>query len=131
MAFPASIEFNRLQRYYCKSFPVLTAPAASLSVAAAGAGEVGVVARAGALALADTIPIYFPIVMRGVPVVTLYTPVGAGAVPYRINGTTPAVQTAVAQLGLTERGLVVTATGDAAGAIGDLVGVHYTADAEL
>ncbi len=131
VAFPASIEFNRLQRYYCKSFPVLTAPAASLSVAAAGAGEVGVVARAGALALADTIPIYFPIVMRGVPVVTLYTPVGAGAVPYRINGTTPAVQTAVAQLGLTERGLVVTATGDAAGAIGDLVGVHYTADAEL
>ena len=131
VAFPASIEWNRLQRYYCKSFPVLTAPAAALSVAAAGNGATSIIGKAGATALAVHIPIQFPIVMRGVPTVTLFTPVGAGAVPYRIDGTTPAVQTAAAQTGLTERGLVVTATGDANGAVGDLVGVHYTADAEL
>ena len=68
------------------------------------------------------------IIYRGV---VFYTPVGAGAVPYRITGTTPAVQTAFSQNGLTDRGMVVTATGDANGAVGDLVGVHYTAEAEI
>jgi hypothetical protein len=69
--------------------------------------------------------------MFKVPAVTLYTPVGAGAVPYRISGTTPAVQTTVAQTGVMDYGLVVSATGDANGAIGDLVGVHYAASAEI
>lgn len=48
-----------------------------------------------------------------------------------VTGTTPAVQTSVAQRGLMDYGLTVTATGDANGAVGDLVGVHYVADAEI
>lgn len=119
------------QRFFCKSFPQTTVPAASLTVAAAGAGEAGIIGKAGATALAVHIPVRFPAVMWKTPTVTLFTPVNSGAVPMRIDGTTPASQTAVAQLGLTDRGLIVTATGDAAGAVGDLVGVHYVADAEL
>lgn len=65
------------------------------------------------------------------PALTLYAPVGAGAVPYRINGTTPAAQTTAATTGLLDMGAVVTATGDVNGAVGDMVGVHYSAEAEF
>jgi hypothetical protein len=136
VAFPASIEWNRLQRYYCKSFPVATAPAASLSVASAGFGVAGILGKSGSgVANAAVIPVQFPIVMRGVPTVTLFTPVGSGAAVYRHTGTTPAVQGSTAALAnsTTERGCIVTATSEATtnGAIGDVVSVHYTADAEL
>jgi hypothetical protein len=129
--YPSILEQQRLHKYYQKSFPLGTAPAASLTVAAAGNGATSLIGKAGATALAVHIPITFQIRMRAAPTVTLYTPVAAGAVPYRIDGTTPAVQTAVAQTGLTDFGLVVTATGDAAGTVGDLVGVHWTAESEL
>lgn len=126
-----SENINRCLRRYCKSFPLTTVPAASIAVATAGNGETGIIGKAGATALACYIKIQFPVRMFKVPSVTLFTPVGAGAVPYRISGTTPAVQTTAAQTGVMDYGLVVSATGDANGAIGDLVGVHYTASAEI
>jgi len=122
----------RCQRFFCKSFPLNTAPASALVVGAAGNAETGFVGRAGAVALASFIQVRFPIRMWKIPTtVTLFAPVGAGAVPYRITGTTPAVQTAAAQTGVMDYGLVVSSTGDAAGVVGDMVGVHYTADAEF
>jgi hypothetical protein len=126
-----SENINRCLRRYCKSFPLTTVPAASIAVATAGNGVTGIIGKAGATALACFINIQFPVRMFKVPAVTLYTPVGAGAVPYRISGTTPAVQTTAAQTGVMDYGLVVSATGDANGAIGDLVGVHYAASAEI
>ena len=126
-----SENINRCLRRYCKSFPLTTVPAASIAVATAGNGETGIIGKAGATALACYIKIQFPVRMFKVPTVTLFTPVGAGAVPYRISGTTPAVQTTAAQTGVMDYGLVVSATGDVNGAIGDLVGVHYTASAEI
>ena len=126
-----SENINRCLRRYCKSFPLTTVPAASIAVATAGNGVTGIIGKAGATALACYIKIQFPVRMFKVPAVTLFTPVGAGAVPYRISGTTPAVQTAAAQTGVMDYGLVVSATGDVNGAIGDLVGVHYTASAEI
>jgi len=121
----------RCQRRFCKSFPVTTVPIQSLAVATAGNGVTGIIGKAGATALACYINIIFPVRMFKVPTITLFTPVGAGAVPYRISGTTPAVQTSVAQTGVMDYGLTVSATGDANGAVGDLVGVHYTASAEI
>lgn len=129
--FTEAMELAECSYYYQKSFPAATTPAASIAVATAGNGANSLIAKAAATALAVQIPIYFNPPMFKAPTVTLFTPVGAGAVPYRITGTTPAVQTAVAQTGLTHKGLVVTATGDANGTVGDLVGVHWTADAEL
>ena len=126
-----SENINRCLRRYCKSFPLTTVPAASIAVATAGNGVTGIIGKAGATALACFIKIQFPVRMFKVPAVTLFTPVGAGAVPYRISGTTPAVQTTAAQTGVMDYGLVVSATGDVNGAIGDLVGVHYTASAEI
>jgi hypothetical protein len=121
----------RCQRRFCKSFPLATVPAASIAVATAGNGVTGIIGKAAATALACYINIKFPVRMFKVPAITLFTPVGAGSVPYRISGTTPAVQTASAQTGVMDYGLVVSATGDVNGAIGDLVGVHYTASAEI
>jgi hypothetical protein len=126
-----AVELGACFRYYEKSFPLLIAPAAAVAVATGGTGTVGIIGKAAATALAVHIPIKYCVMKRIAPTVTLFTPVGAGAVPYRIDGTTPAVQTAAAQVGPTQWGVTVTATGDAAGTVGDLVGVHWTADAEL
>ena len=128
---PIAETLIKCQRFFTKSFPLATAPAAALAVATAGNGSTNIIGKAGATALAAQIQIQFPIKMHATPTLTLFTPVGAGAVPYRINGTTPAVQTAAATTGLTDTGAVVTATGDAAGVVGDLVGVHWTADCEI
>lgn len=129
---PLAETLIRCQRRYCKSFPLTTVPAASLAEATAGTGAAGIICKAGATALAVIINIQYPVQMwRTPPTVTLFTPIAAGAVPYRITGTTPAVQTAVATRGSTDRGITVTATGDVNGAVGDLVGVHFTADAEI
>lgn len=126
------LEILRCQKYYAKSFNLATAPAASLTEANEGGFAKGMIGKAAATALAVVIPVYYPVRMRAIPTtVTLYTPIGAGAVPYRVTGTTPAVQTAVATRGSSEVGICVTATGDANGAVGDLVGVHWTAEAEL
>lgn len=128
---PLAETLLRCQRFFCKSFPLGVVPAAAVAVATGGNGEVGIIGKAGATALAAVIQVRFPIRMWKTPTMTLFTPVGAGAVPYRINGTTPAVQTAAATTGLLDMGAVVTATGDASGAVGDMVGVHYTAEAEF
>lgn len=128
---PQAETLIRCQRRFCKSFPLTVVPAASIAVATGGNGEVGIIGKAGATALAAVCRIKFPVRMWKTPTLTLFTPVAAGAVPYRINGTTPAAQTAAAITGLLDMGAVVTATGDAAGAVGDMVGVHYTADAEI
>lgn len=123
----------RCQRFFSKSFPQTVVPAAALSEATAGSGATGVIGKAAATALAVQISVQFPETMWKVPTLTYFTPTAAGAAPFRLSGTTPAIQTATATRtsSLTDRGAVCTATGDVNGAVGDLVGVHYTADAEF
>lgn len=133
---PAAMEVLRCQRFFAKSFPQAVVPAASVAVATGGFGATFILGKAGSgTVLGSQIPIQFPVVMWKVPTVTLFTPVNAGAVVMRHTGTTPAVQgaTTVAANSLTDRGCHVTATNEATanGAIGDLVSVHYTADAEF
>lgn len=133
---PPAQELARCQRVFCKSFPLTVAPAASLTVATAGYGASFILGKSGSgTALGSQIPVQFPVRMWKAPTVTLYTPVGAGAVVYRHTGTTPAVQgtTAVATNSTTDIGCLVTATNEATtnGAVGDLVSIHYTADAEF
>ena len=130
---PLSETLFRVQRFFCKSFPLTVVPAASLTEATAGSGATGMIGKAAATALAANYSIQFPVQMWKTPTVTFFTPTAAGAQVFRLSGTTPAIQTATAARAssTTDRGVVVTATGDAAGVIGDLCGVHYTADAEL
>lgn len=128
---PFAETLARCQRFFAKSFPLSVTPAAAVAVATGGNGCINTITRAGATALASHIEILFPVKMFKTPTLTLYAPVGAGSAPFRISGTTPAVQTSPATTGLLDTGAVVSSTGDAAGAVGDLVGVHYSAEAEF
>ena len=127
---PFHLELLRCQRYFAKSFPYLTVPVANAGVNGSACNIIG---KVGALALAVHIPIRYPVVQfKAAPTVTLFAPsTAASAQANRIDGTTPAVQTATTTIQSTDNSCVVTATGDAAGAIGDLVGVHYTVDSEF
>jgi hypothetical protein len=125
------LELLRVQKYYAKSFPLAIAPAASTTVANAGYGTVGICGKA--TTGVNVIPIVWPVRMRAAPTVTFFTPVGAGAVAYRHNGTTPAVNgtTAVFTNATTDRGTCVSTLGDANAAVGDLISIHWTAVSEL
>ena len=133
---PLADTLVRCQRFFSKSFPLTVVPAASVAVATGGFGASGILGKSGSgTALGSQITVQFPVTMWKVPSVTLFTPVTSGALVYRHNGTTPAVQgtTAVLANSTTDRGCVVTATNEATtnGAVGDLVSVHYTAEAEF
>lgn len=130
---PLHFEVRRCQRFFCKSFPLTVVPAASVSEATGGSGATGMIGKAGATALAANYSIQFPVQMWKTPTITYFTPTAAGAQCWRFSGAAAAAQTATASRtnSVTDRAVVVTATGDAAGTVGDLVGVHYTADAEI
>jgi hypothetical protein len=129
LPFPQESVLARAQHFYAKSFPQGTAPAQNAGV---NGSVCGIIGKAGATALAVHIPIRFPVTMHKTPATpTLYSPSSAAAQPFRIDGTSPAVQTAGAIIQTSDQGFVVTATGDASGAVGDLVGVHYSADADI
>jgi hypothetical protein len=129
-------ELLACQRFYSKSFPLAIAPAASVTVANGGYGATSIINRTGSgTAAAVQIPIQFPVRMAKVPTLTFFTPVAAGAVAYRFTGGTPAAQgtTAINTNATTDLGSSVTVTEEATAnaAIGDLVGVHWTADADI
>lgn len=130
---PLADTILRCQQFFCKSFPATVVPAASLSEATAGSGAVGSIGKAGALALAANYLIEFPMTMWKTPTVTYFTPTTTGAQCWRFSGAAAAAQTSTATRtsSITDHSVIVTATGDAGGAVGDLVGVHYTADSEF
>jgi hypothetical protein len=130
-------ELESCQRFFCKSFPLTVVPAASLSEATAGSGVTGVLGKSGsATALGTIIGVQFPVQMwKAPPTVTLFTPTASGAVVFRFTGASPLSQgtTAIRTNSTTDRGFVVTATNEATtnGAVGDMMGIHYLADAEV
>lgn len=128
VAAPVETELTRCQRYFSKSFPLTTVPAASAVTNGATMSTIG---KAGATALAAKLFPVWPMRMFASPTLTLFTPTAAGAVPFRIDGTSPAAQTSVAQSLVSVAGAFVSATGDANGAVGDMVAVHWTADCEF
>jgi hypothetical protein len=133
---PLAEQLLECQRYFSKSFPMTVVPAASVAVATGGFGSCGILGKAASgSALGSQIPVLFPVRLWKVPSVTLFTPITTGAVVYRHSGVTPAVQgvTAVLANSTTDIGCVVTATTEATAnaVIGDLVSIHWTAEAEF
>jgi hypothetical protein len=134
---PQAETLLRCLRFFCKSFPLTIPPAASVTLANGGYGVTAPQVKAGSgIALAAHFHIQFPIPMWKAPsAVTLYTPVSAGSVAYRHEGTTPAVQgaTTVMASSITNNGCEVSMTTEASvnGVIGDLCSVHYAAEAEF
>jgi hypothetical protein len=120
-------ELDRVRRYYQKTFGVDAIPAQNAGVTT---GElVSGAWKAGATASAAIIPWRFAPEMRAAPTITTYSPAAASAEVRRTGG--GADFTATAAGGTTAVQTVITATGDAGGAIGDATAIHATADAEL
>lgn len=123
-------ELARVERHYFKTFDTDTAPAQNAG-ASTGAAQ-GMIGKAAATALAAVINVAYRVPLRVAGVtITQYSPESAAAAPWRTTGTTPAIQTAQATTNSTTKGITVTATGDANGAVGDRVHVHLTVDCEL
>lgn len=120
---PITEELADCQRYYQKSYPQSVAPGAASSIG----GSLQDRSFSDAAAFGVNFNVRTPVVMRAPPTVTLYSPdTGAAGVIRNATASTDVVATAtnVADCGFSLRN-------NAAFTIGDLVRVHYTADAEL
>jgi hypothetical protein len=131
---PLTEELLKCQQFFCKSFPMAIVPAVSVTVANGGYGASSIQAKTGSGAVNGCfIPIQFPVPMWKVPAITLYTPTAAGALVYRHTGATPAVQgaTTIQANATTEKGTIITCTNEATanGVVGDLMSIHYSAEA--
>jgi hypothetical protein len=121
-------ELLRCQRFYCKTFAYSQAPAQNIGVNKGEATSTACIA--GATALAGIIPWRFPVPLWKTPVtVTLYNPAAANAV-MRMTARAADMGT-TANVANLDSSVVVTATGVAATAVGDQIGIHITADAEV
>lgn len=126
---PFANEVDRCQRFYCKSFAIDSAPAQNFGQ---GGAVEAIAGKAGATALGGQIGVRFPVRMRATPTtITIYCPTEASAQIDRLNGTTPIAHTATATQDSNDCGFAATSTGTANTAVGDLIGLHYSAEAEI
>lgn len=119
-------ELDRVQRFYCKTFAVDTAPAQSAGVTGALRGGVAI---AGAVATSSVIQWRFPVQMRAAPTLTFYNPSAANAFTRNVPRATDASATSSASVSADDAN--VNATGLAAWTVGDEINVHASADIEL
>jgi hypothetical protein len=121
---PITETIARAYRRYQKSFILATTPAQN---AGAGTAETyGIAGKAGATA--QYIPITFPMPMLAAPTMTLYNPAATNAQVRDLTAAADCSASAGTE-NLTERGVVITATGNASTAVGNKLGVHWIADA--
>jgi hypothetical protein len=120
-------ELERCCRYYHKSFTYSLTPAQNT------ASNLGVHAYPCTVAGAATNyspSIYLPVTMRRAPTITYYNPQAANAFVFNFTRGTSA--TATANAGTTGlRAFNTSCTGVLGWAVGDLLGFHWQADAEL
>lgn len=120
-------ELLRCKRFYDKTFALTTVPVTNAGIntgeAKGIAGKAGAVANSGIIWWRYVVPMY-----RTPHTVTLYNPAAANALIRNITGTADmGVTAATAQL---DSSTMIIATGVAATAVGDQIGIHLSADAE-
>lgn len=114
------------KRFFQSTFAPGTAPAQNVGV---NTGELQFMAGIAAATAERSHLFRFETEMRASPTVTTYSPAAASAECYDV--TAAAVCTATAIVNKTVKGLAVTCTGNAGGAVGDAIGVHLAMTAEL
>lgn len=119
------MELALCQRYYEKSFALLTAPAQNVGINTGSSDFVA--ARAGALVNYGSIE--YAVRKRVPPNPTFYNPAALNAQARDLISGTDCSVTATQTI--SEHGFTVTTTGNAATGAGNLLSVHWTADAEL
>jgi hypothetical protein len=122
---PFSETVARCQRYFQKSFAYGTAPAQNAGLAGASAGVAG---KAGALAEHVLIPL--SVTMRVTPTPATFNPSAANAQVRDVDAAADCSATAQSTV-FGNSLMVFNATGNAGTAVGNLLAMHWTADAEL
>lgn len=113
-----------LQYYYQKSFIQGTVPASSVS-----AGATLGVQTVGATTANNGPFMRFATPMRAIPIVTLYNPAAAGAEIRNEQRNTDYTGSTTAQI--SQNGFYTAGTSPGGSAVGDLIGIQWTADARL
>ena len=118
-------ELAMCQKYYQKTFPLATTPAQN-----AGAAGAVTIASVGAGGFGNFLLWNFPVIMRGSPTIVTYNPSAANANARNFALSADRAITSDPFGVSSQRGVgkVVDSTGDT---LGQHVGIHYTADAEL
>lgn len=112
------------QREFFKTFLQATAP---MQNAGANTGEIQFTASRLA-ALVDSIFSSFPVLMRAVPVMVGFNPQSANA---QVRDFDAAADCSTTGFNMTERGVKVFTTGNVSTTAGNVLALHYTADARL
>lgn len=120
-----TLELERCQRFYCKTFPIGTVPVANSNngVVKWGVGVAGAVAGAWG-------GWRFPVRMAKAPTVTLFNPAAAGGQVRQFSATAGDC-TSSSATSISDVSCEFTTTPGATAVIGSIVGVQATADAEL
>ena len=121
---PFEEELARCMRYYQKSFPYTTVPAQISTIA----GLKFTATLAGAVNQGSP-SFNFPVLMRVAPTITTYNPAAANAQVRNLNDSTDHSSTTV--FAAWEGGFALNHVGAAGTAVGELLGINYSADAEL
>lgn len=122
---PFEVELAQCLRFYQKTFVYSTAPAQNV-----GASTNEYYNRAvSAGATSNTIPIYVSPALRATPTVTLFNP-GAANAQIR-DETAGADYTSTSAAAISRATFVVIGTGPAGGSVGNRMGIHFTAEAEI
>ena len=118
------LEYERIRRYYQKTFALATAPAQS-------AGNVGAIQfMAGrAAALVNTCYYTFPTPMLKTPTVTIYNPGAANAQARDL--TVPGDCSSTTAANTTENSVTISTTGNATTAVGNPIAFHLALDSEI
>ena len=120
------VALQECERFYRKTFLYGTAPAQNIG---AGAGEYTYMANKIGALLETSPNILFPQNMLKTPTVVTYSPSAATAQIYDESAT--AACTLTTQINVNAKGFGIYATGNASTAVGNVLGVHYTADADV
>ncbi len=122
---PVGVEYERCLRYYFKTFALATTPAQNVG---ADSGEIDFLAgKAGATAQYGFFE--FPVPMLKTPSLTGYNPAAGNA---QVRDKTAAADcSSTAFENTSPKGFRIAATGNASTAVGNKLGLHVTAAAEL
>lgn len=123
---PLQQDLDACLRYYCKTFPLATAPAQSAGVAG---GLRGSAVIAGAVATSSVMQWRFPIPMRTTPTLVYFNPSANNAFVRNVPAATDA--TATASANATADCVDINCTGLAGWTVGQELKVHATAAAEI
>jgi hypothetical protein len=119
-------ELRRCQRYYWKSFPYSVAPAQNAGLA----GLLAWPSPVGASTASSSPRFPHPVPMRAVPTLTSYNPLAASAEVRNITDGTNCTATGFGSAS-GDMGFGINYTTPAGTAVGEQLGVHVSADAEL